>query len=223
MIWHRPPKGTFAATLKLALFVVVPALALLATVRVGMTALGLDQVHWGQWGAAFFGEAGVNLVLPLLLVVLAGVTGGAIPVWNGIRHLPDTYANAAGKGGKAALLGATASLIFPLLAVWAFPGAWTHWATWIAAGLVGCLGILGHRLFFFRPRAEGIQQAAGAVAGCALAATLLYLLRAEFAPALWALPPVSMLLPYVLATMGSETVIALQERRSGSTPADSLS
>lgn len=215
MEWQRPPKGTFAASLKLIFFIVVPGFALLATVRAVMTTLGLDQVHWGQWGAAFFGEAGMNLILPVLLAILTVVTGLAIPVWDTIRSLPGEYAAAARNKRGVTLV--FAFMVLPFLAVWAFPVAWTHWVTWFAVGLVACLGILWHRLFRLQPRTEGVMQAASAVAGCALAAALLHHVHMKTA-ALWAFPLVSMLVPFVLAAMASSAVAALYERRNGSSP-----
>lgn len=206
-----------AAMAKIVFLLVIPVLALYPTLRVGGTALGLDQVTWRQWPEVFFGVAGVNLAIPLFLVLLLGRLVGAVPMWDFIRSAPREIVAIARKAdgarplsGLAFLLGAT---VLPVVAVWLFPEAWTHWSIWLVAGIIPSLPAVWWRLFHEEPRRVGVMGAVATLAACTLTTFVLHDQHAQAAPMLWAVPLASVAIPFVTGRIVGELPRHIHETR----------
>lgn len=202
---------------KIFFFLVVPLLALYATIRVGMTAIGMDVVHWAQWPEKFFGIGGINLAVPIFILLMLGRAKVVVPVWDFIRSAPREYAAllrlAGAKRLTLAILLLLAGGVLPIIAVWLFPEVWTHWRTWLAVGLVPCLPALWHRLFRSESKWDGVLGAIATIVACTLATMVVHGMYLRDGGMHWIAPFMSVSMPFVAGMIAGDLPRHIRETR----------
>lgn len=202
------PRETLAAIAKITCFVVAPFLAVGATLRVGMTALGLDRVSWGQWSENFFGPVGVNFAVTLFFLALLGPSGATVAIWRGVRFASRLLLASLRRPDRnlaTILLYVVVAMVLPVGGVWLFPEAWNSWWTWVGVGLVVCLPGLWSQVFTSGPGKVGAVAAGGVV--MVMTASLFWSFHLDVAESglLWFYPMcfVTILLPVASMAAGA--------------------
>lgn len=202
---------------KMFFFLVVPFLALYATIRVGMTAIGMDVVHWAQWPETFFGIGGVNLAVPIYILLMLGHAKVVVPVWDFIRSAPREYAAHLRHTVVKRLIRSTlfvlAGSVLPIVAVWLFPEVWTHWRTWLAVGLVPCLPALWRRLFRSEPKGNGVLGAIATIVACTLATWMVHSMYLRGEDMHWIAPSMAVLMPFLAGMIAGDLPRHIRETR----------
>ena len=214
------PRETLAAIAKITCLVVAPFLAVGATLRVGMTALGLDRVSWGQWSENFFGPVGVNFAVTLFFLALLGPSGATVAIWRGVRFASRLLLASLRRPDRnlaTILLYVVVAMVLPVGGVWLFPEAWNSWWTWVGVGLVVWLPNLWGQMFAPGPGKVGAIAVGGATLVVVASVFWSFHLDAAESGVLWAFPMCFVTILFVFVSFGAGAARHLASTRQGAT------